>query len=397
MATFQAFLDESHHRAASARTSDAGGEPGPRVLTAVVVRSTDRPTLDAALAAHGVPSRDTGAANLTTRLARLQMLETLDLTVVAAVFDADATARDGGPVDPASLDRFLHGLLHRAMVQRHPDVNIRLPWSADDGRAGGFAAWLEAHHPARDLFSEARIVPVQPADGPLLAVAAFLSDTLAAAFGPPGHEELRAALRQWMQEGRLGIDQWPTRLATGTDDDGTAPAADAGDTAVRDLALAMAERFIDTHRTLSSDELLRQQSLTVGYLLFQAKFEAGRHASAAELIGYLGTHGHTVSDHQLKSTVIAPLRDQDVLISSSSRGYKIPQNRQDFLNFMRLVDGQTLPLLDRLQRARRSLARAGVDLDALTDQPRFARLKRVMEALGEPEPPVATVVHDDMA
>ncbi len=54
---------------------------------------------------------------------------------------------------------------------------------------------------------------------------------------------------------------------------------------------------------------------------------------------------------------------------------------------MRLVDDQTLPLLDRLQRARCSLERAGANLSELVDQPRFARLKRVLDVLDESETP----------
>ncbi len=393
MATFQAFLDESRNIPAGGdATADRGSSL--RVLTAVVLSSTARIGIEDALAALCLGSEPAGTTNDALRpatdasaaqLARLKALEPLGLTICAAVFDAEAVSQDGGPADPASLDSFLHGLVHRAMVNRHPDVDICMAQATQDNRAAGFAAWLETNHPVRDLFTEARIVVAQTADEPLLALAGFISSVLAAAFGTPACEDLRATLLQWMQEGRVSIDQWPTRLHS--DDRSATGLAESSDSAVRELSLAMAERFIDTHRSLSSDELLRQQSLTVGYLLFQAKFGSGRHASAAELIAYLGSRGHTVSDHQLKSTVIAQLRDQDVLISSSSRGYKIPQNRHDFLNFMRLVDGQTLPLLDRLQRARRSLERAGANLSELVDQPRFARLKRVLDVLDESETP----------
>jgi hypothetical protein len=124
------------------------------------------------------------------------------------------------------------------------------------------------------------------------------------------------------------------------------------------------------------------QLLTVKYLLFIAKFRHDGYVSTAELLSQLASQGYTeMNEHQLKSTVISRLRDKNVLISSSNRGYKIPQNYQAILDFVELVNGQTIPLLERLNRVQRLLHKASLGDISVFEQPHLGKLKQIMVAL----------------
>lgn len=211
-----------------------------------------------------------------------------------------------------------------------------------------------------------------------MQLADFLAGTIRKVYEGPCSAQLKDAFLLLARHAKLGIEEWPPALMP----QGAAidPLSEH-DSIVRRVALNGAALFIIESGN-SPDTDVALQLLTVKYLLFKAKFEHGDYISTGELLQHLAAQGYPdTSEHQFKSMVISRLRDKNVLISSSNRGYKIPLTYQDFLDFVELVSGQVVPLIERLNIAQCTLFQASMGQIRALDQPHLDKLRRIASAL----------------
>jgi hypothetical protein len=93
-----------------------------------------------------------------------------------------------------------------------------------------------------------------------------------------------------------------------------------------------------------------------------------------------------LSDQKIKSSGIAKLRDSDVIITSASKGYKIPQTRADINDFLGMTSGQVVPQLERIKKARDVYmlsSRGEYDILKAANLPELEKLLASLEVLGE--------------
>ena len=78
------------------------------------------------------------------------------------------------------------------------------------------------------------------------------------------------------------------------------------------------------------------------------------------------------------------MRDKDVIIASSNKGYKIPTKTQDLDKFVEKVNSNVLPYLKRLS-ATKTLMSMGVPELVLIDNEKFSDLNKLIKALEVPD------------
>jgi hypothetical protein len=145
------------------------------------------------------------------------------------------------------------------------------------------------------------------------------------------------------------------------------------------------ELFLDENESVSkSDEQVRARAELLRFLLFKIKFVDPRgFVSTGEIIDHLASNvGLQLSEHAIRSTVIAPLRDAGVILASGSDGYKIPVCESDLVGFLAHADSMIPPMLARIRRARNDLKMAsngGLDILASS---RFGQLRSLVELDG---------------
>lgn len=160
--------------------------------------------------------------------------------------------------------------------------------------------------------------------------------------------------------------------------------SDAHDLAVRKEALAIAYSAIESQ---GDDEwaLLRVEflkilvsKLAVGDFDFVGSAEIERILSVAT--------GQSVTSMQLRNKVVGHLRDQGVLISSSSvsggGGYKLPQSVGDVCSYLDLTNRQVVPALRRVRMASEIVGRATSGCLDVFDFGDYSELRRVVAAIG---------------
>ena len=104
--------------------------------------------------------------------------------------------------------------------------------------------------------------------------------------------------------------------------------------------------------------------------------------STRELINHLNYSGiDQVSEYHFRTKIIGKLRDYDVIIASSPKGYKIPSNKQDLINFMEHNKTIILPMLSRLKKCRNIIQLGTKDNFDLFKETGFEKLKTIFDAI----------------
>lgn len=120
---------------------------------------------------------------------------------------------------------------------------------------------------------------------------------------------------------------------------------------IADICYRKAKHFIKNHK--DSEELeVKQQIAVLDYLLFRFMNRSPRkYIPTKELINQLCYLGfERMSIQAFRARIIAKLRDNEVVISSSPDGYKIPSSEEELENFMNRGKTIILPMLSRLKK-----------------------------------------------
>ena len=98
------------------------------------------------------------------------------------------------------------------------------------------------------------------------------------------------------------------------------------------------------------DDNCKMQYLVLNYLLFRFKSNPTRtYISTKELKGFLSDNGFEIkTDQTFRNKIIGKLRDRGVILASSSKGYRIPKNRNDIENYINHDKSVILPMISRL-------------------------------------------------
>lgn len=119
---------------------------------------------------------------------------------------------------------------------------------------------------------------------------------------------------------------------------------------IADICFRKAKYFIETHSN-TEDEEIKQQIAILNYLLFRFMNKSPRkYISTKELINQLIYLGYDkLSLQTFRNKIIAKLRDNEVIISSSTNGYKIPSTEKELYDFVNHGKSIIMPMLSRLK------------------------------------------------
>nr|MDD5837265.1 DUF3800 domain-containing protein [Eubacteriales bacterium] len=149
---------------------------------------------------------------------------------------------------------------------------------------------------------------------------------------------------------------------------------------IYNLAVKCAEDYISQHK--SDDELEEKAKIILlKHLLFEVNYVNASHfISSNTLMSTIQQDTQQrISKNFLYRRVIAPLRDNGVIISSSKHGYKIPVSVDDVIQYVNQTHTVVSPMLHRIDVCRRLInTETNNDLDILSD-PAYVRLKKYFE------------------
>jgi hypothetical protein len=377
------FVDESGDTSLDLDGTKTGGTRL-FVICAVIVPAADLDTVRKAAEAVRKRHFQTGEMK-SSRLRggrRSQVLKALSgipYTSFFLVTDKARFARPGGFAYKKSFFKNLNGRLYQRIHEAFDEVDVVADQHGDETFMQGFEKYLQGRLQP-ELFPR-RTFRFQPSqDEPLIQLADVLAGTVRRCFE---NDSLDAQLSEDLElvlSRSTGMLVWPPR-------DAPAPALVASgahrskhDELVSRHCTRVAALFLE--RTASDPDALPTRAV-LEYLLFKAEFISPTHfVSTGEIRDHLHeSYSIKLSEQQFRSTVIARLRDSDVILASSPKGYKVPVSVQDLRQYVGLADRVIPPMLSRLSTARDSLRLATHgELDIL-DGTELDDLRELVDAL----------------
>ena len=105
-----------------------------------------------------------------------------------------------------------------------------------------------------------------------------------------------------------------------------------------------------------------------------------RYIPTKELISQLKFAGYpNISLLSFRNKIIAPLRDSEVVISSSKNGYKIPSTEEELCAFVNHGKTIIMPMLSRLKKCNDVIAMGANGRIRLFDKAEYRDLRQMLE------------------
>lgn len=161
---------------------------------------------------------------------------------------------------------------------------------------------------------------------------------------------------------------------------GSSAAATNYDVNIAETCFRKAKVYVERNKTSEEPEI-RQRIIILEYLLFRFMNNSSRkYIPTHELINQLEYAGYPkCSILTFRNKIIAPLRDAEVVISSSKNGYKIPSTEDELCAFVNHGKTIILPMLSRLKKCNDVIATGTNGRIKLFDKAEYSELRALLE------------------
>lgn len=148
------------------------------------------------------------------------------------------------------------------------------------------------------------------------------------------------------------------------------------------ISYRKAQQFINNNEK-TTDEDVKRQLFVLKYLLFRFKYNKFRkYIPTKELMNSMQNACFPrISEQVFRNRVIGKLRDSGVIISSSSKGYKLPTSEKEITDYYQHVSGVVLPMLHRLALCEDTIKVASENHINIIHSENFKGLSIILEAI----------------
>lgn len=149
---------------------------------------------------------------------------------------------------------------------------------------------------------------------------------------------------------------------------------------IAELSVRAAVNYISRNRK-NRETIVLDRVYVLEYLLNQIySGNTKKYFYSDELIKHISTQSsESYSTHTFISSIIAPLRDSNVLLASSNNGYKLPMNESEIYSYANKTIGQIKPMLSRLEKARNQILAATNSNFDILDREEYSRIKKYFD------------------
>jgi hypothetical protein len=315
--------------------------------------------------------------NINHRLEICKELLQLRYHFYSIVYNKSDIIKDSGLKYKESFIKYLHKQLYEVLYACLPSLNI---YADEHGRSEFMVSFKKYILDVikEDFFDSRTFNFVNSKEYPFIQVADFVSGSLARYYDDKKSQIGATSFLALIKEKCLRIDAWPTKKYYNINTN-IIPTKYNYDPLIVEHAIRLAEMFISKHER-SNDADVELQIRTLKYLLFNFKFIApNKYVSAKDIVDHLlDSTNKEISLQKLRLNIIAKLRDADIIIASSSNGYKIPLSINDMYDFVERTNNVVLPMLERIKRARNQYLFISKNEVDIIDSSRYSELKDII-------------------
>ena len=283
------------------------------------------------------------------RVVILSALKKLPFHIFAFVCDKRKIYENSGLRYKPSFYKFLNNLVYQELRIAYSNLTITADEIGGNDYLISFANYVRSKEIPLDLFDESSFRFEDSKNSAIIQVADIVSGSLAYNYD---HKKIAEAdgynYRSILSEKVLRIKEFPETFDTfNVAQNSLNPDYNSQ---IADICYRKARRFIEIHQN-EDDIEVKQQIAVLNYLLFRFMNKSPRnYIPTKELINQLMYLGYDkLSIQSFRNKIIAKLRDNEVIISSSSSGYKIPSTEKELYDFVNHGKSTIMPMLHRLK------------------------------------------------
>lgn len=347
------------------------------IVCSVVVKDTNIPAIEQKIAEiqnsmfGGKEMKSSAIGSNHRRRAKvLTELLLLDFQLIIMIADKKKFYTDSPLTEYKSVfKKFLNQRLYDAMYLAYPKLKIIEDEYGTDEFQQGYRRYVQEHRPANNMFNEYDFDYSDSKNSNIVQIADIVAGSVMQHLLDAGAPDV---LRIF--QGRItDIVKFPD------DHEIYKPSSTPTehDHAIYQLACKCATDYINEYKDFE-DEESRLRSLFLRLLLYNVRmYSSSRYVHSGEIVQELSrlTEKRVTKDY-LYRRIIAPLRDDGVLIASSSHGYKIPTRVADIATYVNQTASVVGPMLSRIEKCRSQIQKATNSQLDILDDPALAGYRR---------------------
>ncbi len=293
----------------------------------------------------------------------LMELLQLEFQIILLIADKKAFVKESPLTEyKQSFIKFLHQKLYSSMYSVYPKLKIVEDEYGSSEFQKGYKEYVINHRPAYNIFDNYDFDFVDSRQSNIVQIADIIAGSVMQSLVDPSAPDAMKIFR-----GRIvDIVNFPDSFAIYSPESDTERKYDAD---IYYLAVKRVFDYLETNKNdMSPETRLRVHFLR--YLLFNARmYTESRYIYADEIVNELSRVSDSrVSKDYLYRRIIAPLRDEGLIIASSSHGYKIPKSLKDIETYIAQTTTVVGPMLSRIEKCRSQiLKQTDGELDILKD------------------------------
>lgn len=284
-----------------------------------------------------------------------------DFQIYSLVINKKKLYTDGGLSYKKSFFKFIHSILYKFLFETHDTIQVMADNIGSKEYMEEFESYVSKRH-IRNLFDNSEFLFGESKSNVLIQLADIIGGTIFQKFEKDNSNY--DTILKTLGEKILRIEEWPITYYKKSMD-----MTSKYDNIIAQQAVNLLNKFIEKN-THSEDQRVINQ---INFLKFlRTNYLAGRHKyiKGDEIRDNLNSISNEhVSSDGLRTNIVAPLRDEGLLIASTVNGYKLSTTKADLMDYVEFSSATILPMLNRLDKCRnRILTATSNELDILDEE-----------------------------
>lgn len=305
----------------------------------------------------------------------LGQLLPLPFSIFTMVFDKNQMKENKGLQYKTSFYKFLNNIVHKELRRAFKLLTITADEIGGSDYMQSFSQYVKNKSDIPNLFGDAEFYFENSGNDILIQLADLICGSIARKYNNP---EESYDFCKMLGKKITRIELYPKTYETYQLD--VSALAEDYDRDIAEVCLKQVIEFINKYEH-SEDERRIAQIIVLKYMLFRfMNNDLRKYISTDELKNQLAATGIPISStYKFRNSIIGNLRDNGVIIASSSKGYKIPSKESEIYDYINHGTSIIVPMLERLKRCRDLIKLGSANELDVFDHSEYRTLKKYFD------------------
>lgn len=289
--------------------------------------------------------------NYKKRRSILSDISGLPYTIFAVVFDKRKMTNYNGLHYKQPFYKFLNNIVHKELRRAFTDIVVMADEIGGSDYMQSFSSYFRSKSDIPTLFGDASFYFNKSDSNVCIQLADIVAGTIARKYDGLYRNETVTDFIPIISSKITRIQLYPQTYENYQIENSAI--AQGYDRDIANICLKQAVEFVERNKNSKSPDI-QAQIIVLDYLLFRfINNDLRKYIPTKELQSQLSTTDYgNISTQSFRNKIIAKLRDEGVIIASSSTGYKIPSKRSELFDFINHGTTIIYPMISRLRKCR---------------------------------------------